>query len=148
MDVLKLGAPSIDRPFGVHLWPLIDVAWTKVVGYSPMDFRFEQGVTPISTFKSSLALIITYYAVIFGGRKVMKSYDPFQLRFLFQLHNFFLSALSGTLLALFIEQLLPTVWRNGVFFGICHRDGGWTQQLLVLYYVRLDYPVSFGALTN
>ena len=117
MDVLKFEAPSLDRPFGVHLWPLIDVAWTKVVGYSPMDFKFEQGVTPISTFRAAVAVIIAYYSVIFGGRMVMKSYNPAQLQLMFQFHNLFLSVLSGTLLALFIEQLLPTVWRNGIFLA-------------------------------
>jgi len=136
MDVLQIQIPSIDRPFGVHLWPLFDAAWTKVLGYSAMDFKFKQGVTPISTLKTSLAIIVTYYAVIFGGREVMKSYNPVKLRLLFQIHNFLLTALSGALLVLFIEQLLPTLWNHGIFYGICNREGGWTQQLLALYYVR------------
>jgi len=146
MDVLKFETPSIDRPFGLHLWPLFDAAWTKAVGYSAMDFKFEQGVTPISTLKVSLTFIITYYAVIFGGREVMKNYKPAKLQLLFQFHNFFLSVFSGALLVLFIEQLLPTVWRNGVFFGICHRDGGWTQPLLVLYY--LNYITKYVELLD
>lgn len=135
MDVIDIQMPSIDRPFGIHLWPLFDAAWTKVIGYPAMDFRFEQGVTPISTLKTSLAIIVTYYAVIFGGREIMRPFNPVKLRLLFQIHNFFLTALSGALLALFIEQLAPTLWRGGIFYGICNREGGWTQPLLVLYYV-------------
>ncbi|KAF8460646.1 GNS1/SUR4 family-domain-containing protein [Kalaharituber pfeilii] len=139
MEVSKafsISVPSIDRPFGIHLWSLFDVAWTKVLGYSAMDFKFEQGVTPFSTLPVSLGIIATYYAVIFGGREVMKNYNPVKLRTLFQIHNLFLSILSGALLALFIEELAPTVWRKGLFFGICNHDGGWTQPLLVLYYLN------------
>lgn len=146
MDVLQFQTPSIDRPFGVHLWPLFDAAWTKIMGYSPMDFKFVQGVTPISTLKTSLAIIVTYYAVIFGGREVMRSYNPVKLRLLFQIHNFLLTVLSGALLVLFIEQLLPTLWNHGIFYGICHREGGWTQPLLVLYY--LNYLTKYVELLD
>jgi hypothetical protein len=38
-------------------------------------------------------------------------------------------------LALFIEQLLPTVVRNGVFFAICDHKDGWAKELVTLYYV-------------
>ncbi len=50
-------------------------------------------------------------------------------------HNLYLTIISGTLLALFIEQLLPTVWRNGIFYAICNHRGGSTDRLVVLYYV-------------
>jgi hypothetical protein len=40
------------------------------------------------------------------------------------------------LLVLFIEQLLPTLARGGVFHAICSYDGGWTKELVTLYYVR------------
>ena len=140
MDVLKsMPVPTLDRPFGVHLWPIFDAVWTRAIGYSAMDFKFVQEVTPLSTFKETAALIITYYVVIFGGREVMKAYAPIKLQMLFQLHNLFLTILSGALLALFIEQLLPTLVRGGLFYGICSREGGWTQKLLVLYYVRPNY---------
>jgi hypothetical protein len=50
-------------------------------------------------------------------------------------HNLYLTIISGVLLALFIEQLLPTIVRNGVFFSICNHKGGWTKELVMLYYV-------------
>jgi fatty acid elongase 3 len=52
------------------------------------------------------------------------------------IHNFYLTAISGVLLALFIEQLFPTVVQHGVFFSICNHKGGWTKELVTLYYVR------------
>lgn len=138
MDILKtidVQAPSLDRPFGVHLWPIFDAVFTKVTGASANDFSFVHGSTPISTMKESFSIIVAYYAIIFGGREIMRNFAPFKLRLLFQIHNLGLTLISGALLALFIEQLLPTVVRNGIFYGICHYDGGWTKPLVVLYYV-------------
>jgi len=89
----------------------------------------------MSTFKETATMLITYYIVIFGGREIMKKRNPLKLNALFMIHNFYLTAISATLLALFIEQLLPTIWRHGVFHAICDHQGGWTQPLIVLYYV-------------
>lgn len=138
-DLLKsvpFPIPTIDRPFGVELWPLFDQLYTSVVGYSPTDFRFVPGETPISTLKATVALLSTYYVTVFAGRELMKNRAPVNLNRLFMVHNLYLTIISGTLLALFIEQLLPTVWRNGIFFAICDHRGGWTEPLVALYYVR------------
>lgn len=136
MDVLQsLPLPSIDRPFGIHLWPIFDKAFELVVGYPASEFRFEEGVTPMSTFKETAIALVAYYVIIFGGREFMKNRPAFKLNTLFMIHNLYLTLISGTLLALFIEQLLPTVWRHGIFYAICDHDGGWTRPLIVLYYV-------------
>ncbi|KKK12227.1 hypothetical protein P175DRAFT_0438231 [Aspergillus ochraceoroseus IBT 24754] len=134
--VQNLSYPTIDRPFGVHLWPLFDKAFEVVVGYPASEFDFVEGVTPMSTFKQTAIMLVTYYVIIFGGREVMKSRDAFKLSFLFKIHNFFLTAVSAILLALFVEQLLPTLVRDGVFYSICDHRGGWTQPLIVLYYLN------------
>lgn len=63
------------------------------------------------------------------------------------LHNLALTIISGGLLALFIEQLLPTVWRHGIFFAICDERGGWTEKLVTLYYVRIRHPGHMLLLT-
>ena len=65
----------------------------------------------------------------------MKSRQPLKLNALFMLHNFYLTAFSAVLLSLFIEQLVSTVWRNGIFYAICNEGGGWTKPLVTLYYV-------------
>lgn len=127
--------PTIDRPFGVHLWPLFDRLYTSVVGYAPTEFRFVPGHTAISTLQATVALLSTYYITVFTGRELMKNRAPLNLNSLFMVHNLYLTIISGTLLALFIEQLLPTVWRNGIFFAICDHRGGWTEPLVTLYYV-------------
>lgn len=107
------------------------------MGYPAEDFTFEAGVTPMSTLKETGIFVICYYIVIFGGREFMKERDPLKLKKLFLVHNFILTAISAILLALFVEQMLPTVVRGGIFHAICDYDGGWTQPLVVLYYVCL-----------
>lgn len=66
----------------------------------------------------------------------MKNREPFKLNSLFMVHNLALTIISGVLLSLFAEQLVPTVARNGVFYAICDYRGGWTAPLVTLYYVR------------
>lgn len=130
-----LPLPTLDRPFGVAIWPIFDKLYSTIRGYSPQDFRFVQGVTPISTFKETAGILIAYYVIIFAGREFMKNRPAYKLNGLFMIHNLYLTIISAGLLALFIEQLLPTVWRHGLFYSICDHRGGWTNPLVILYYV-------------
>lgn len=132
----SLPLPTIDRPFGIQLWPIFNKAFELAVGYPADDFRFHAGSTPMSTLKETGIFVLVYYIIILGGREFMRNKEPLQLKKLFLVHNFLLTAVSAILLALFVEQILPTVVRKGIFFAICDRDGGWTQPLVVLYYVR------------
>ncbi|TVY81213.1 putative elongation of fatty acids protein [Lachnellula suecica] len=136
-DILKaLPIPSIERPFGIHLWSIFDKAFTAVKGYHPQDFEFEPRVTPMSTMKQAATMIVVYYIVIFGGRELMRNRPAFKLNGPFMVHNFYLTAISGTLLALFAEQLIPTLYHHGLFFTICDIKGGWTPPLVILYYLN------------
>lgn len=133
---LQYGAPTLDHPFGLHLWPIFSAAFQSLKTYTPESFRFVPGKTPMASMVETYVTLIGYYVVIFGGRELMKNRQPVQLNGLFKIHNFYLTAISGILLALFVEQLVPTLARGGVFFAICDYKGGWTDQLVVLYYVR------------
>jgi fatty acid elongase 2/fatty acid elongase 3 len=130
-----LQLPSIERPFGIQLWPIFDKAFTAVMGYHPQDFDFQPRVTPMSTMKESGFAILIYYIIIFGGRELMRNRPAYKLNGLFMIHNFYLTAISGALLALFLEQLIPTVYNHGIFYAICDVKGGWTSPLVMLYYV-------------
>lgn len=137
-DSLKsISLPTLDRPFGIELWPIFNKAFEAVLGYPADDFKFVSGATPMSTLQETGIALVSYYVIIFGGRELMKHRQPFVLNGPFMVHNFYLTVISGVLLALFIEQLLPTLVRGGVFHTICDHSGGWTRQLVVLYYVSL-----------
>lgn len=142
-DWLEYGIPTLDRPFGVALWPIFSKIFTNLKGYTPEEFRFVPGKTPMASFQATALTLISYYIIIFGGREVMRGREPLKLNGLFKIHNFYLTAISGILLALFVEQLLPTLVRNGVFYAVCDYNGGWTDQLVILYYVR---PSTYSSL--
>ena len=127
--------PTLDRPFGIYLWDFFDVAWKAVLGYSANDFEFVPGKTPLSTSREVAAVIVAYYAIIFGGRAVMKSLDPIKLNTLFQIHNFVLTAISAILLVLLFEQYLGIIVRHGVYYSICS-ENCWSQRIVTIYYVR------------
>jgi fatty acid elongase 3 len=127
--------PTLDRPFGIELWPVFEKVWMQFRDFPPQNFRFTPNVTPMSTIKETVIALVIYYVVVFGGRELMKSREPFKFPTIFKIHNLFLTLVSGSLLVLFIEQLLPTVVRHGIFYAICDADGGWTNRLVTLYYV-------------
>ncbi len=129
--------PSIERPFGIQLWPIFDKVYTSIVGFHPQDFDFKPHVTPMSTTRDSLIFISIYYVVIFGTRELLRNRAAFKLRIPFIIHNFILTSISAILLALFIEQLVPTLYHHGLFYTICDSNGGWTPPLVTLYYVRV-----------
>ena len=139
--------PTLDRPFGVEIWPIFDKLFSFVRGYSPQDFKFVPGETPMSTLKATSIMLLTYYVTVLGGRELMKNRPPFKLNALFMIHNLYLTIISGGLLSLFIEQLLPTVWRHGIFFAICNHKGGWTPPLVTLYYVGFETTWGLFTLT-
>ena len=130
--------PTIDRPFAIELWPIFVRAYSAVLGYSPTDFKFQPGKTPMSTFRETAIGLISYYVIIFGGRELMKHRKPFTLNGPFMVHNLYLTLISGCLLVLFVEQLLPTLVRHGVFHAVCRYSGGWTKELVTLYYVSQE----------
>lgn len=132
---IRIGVPSLDRPFGLELWPIFEKIFVAVKGYRPQDFRFTPGKTPMSTLSSTVTMLVTYYIIVFGGRELMRGREPFKLNGPFKVHNFYLTAISGILLLLFVEQLLPEIVRNGIFHAICAHEGGWTDKLVILYYV-------------
>ncbi|SLM40962.1 fatty acid elongase [Lasallia pustulata] len=138
--------PSVDRPFGVELWPIFDKLYSSVRGYSPQDFTFLPGETPMSTFRETATVLAAYYIIIFGGREMMRKRAAYRLNALFMTHNLYLTIISGGLLALFMEQMVPTVWRNGVFYAICDHRGGWTRPLVTLYY--LNYITKYVELID
>lgn len=104
------------------------------MGYPADKFKFVPGKTPMSTLTETVAMIALYIVVIFGGREFMRNRPAYKLNGLFMAHNFCLTAISGVLLVLFAEQLIPTLWRHGLYENICGALG-WTPPLVVLYYV-------------
>ncbi|SPO28388.1 probable FEN1 - fatty acid elongase [Ustilago trichophora] len=105
------------------------------------------GKSPISTIPALVAAVITYLAVIFGGRELMKNRAPFttSIKLPFLLHNLALTFGSGLLLALMLEEIIPIVRRNGFYYGICG-EGAWTMKLETYY--MINYYFKFWELID
>ncbi|OBA19090.1 GNS1/SUR4 membrane protein [Metschnikowia bicuspidata var. bicuspidata NRRL YB-4993] len=135
---------SVETPFLIELWPLFDAAVTKASGgrFVPSQFEFVPHQTAFSSFPVVIGAIAVYYTVIFGGDYIFKKFKikPFVLNGLFQIHNLFLTTLSLTLLVLMCEELIPMIYKYGLFYAICNRNA-WTQKLVTLYY--LNYLTKF-----
>lgn len=121
---------SSERP----LWSAFDAFYAKVTGYHAVDFQFMPGKTPMATGWETASVLCSYYFIIFVGREMMRGRPAFSLNGLFKIHNLLLTVASGGMLALFAEQLIPSVANDGLFRGICGNNG-WTKPLVTLYYV-------------
>ena len=91
----------------------------------------------MSTSYETATTIFLYYALVLSGREFMRNRRAFNFNRLFMVHNFCLTLVSGALLLLFAQQLVPTIRMHGTYYSICG-PGGWTTQLASLYYVCSD----------
>lgn len=96
--------------------------------------QYVPGKTPLSTPQEVFPTLVAYLVIIFTTQWFMKDRAALKLRIPFQIHNVFLSSGSLLLMTLILEEVIPMVWKNGVFWGMCSTDM-WTS-------VRLSRVVS------
>lgn len=88
--------------------------------------KYVIGKTPLSTPTEVWSTLAAYLVIIFGTQAFMKSRPAYKLQIPFQIHNVFLSAGSLLLLSLIAEEVVPLIWKNGLFWGMCN-EGMWTN---------------------
>lgn len=142
---IALDLPLVIGPVSLSPWTHFNNLWVSLKGYPADQFEFVSGKTPLSTLRETTAMIVLYLAIIFGGREFMRNRPAYTLNNLFIAHNFILTVVSGALLVLFAEQLIPSIWKHGLYENICG-SSGWTPQLTVLYY--LNYLVKYYELID
>lgn len=86
---------------------------------------YVPGKTPLSTNAEVVTAVASYLTIIFGIRAYKKNKEAHKLNTLFKVHNVMLSSGSFLLLALMLEEIIPIVWRDGFFKGIC-ASSSWT----------------------
>ena len=86
---------------------------------------YVKGETPLSTTPGVLATLFAYLAVIFSVQALMKNQQPHKLTPLFQAHNVILSSGSLLLLVLMLEEILPIILKEGIYFAVCAEEA-WT----------------------
>ena len=82
--------------------------------------HYVPGKTPLSTPREVFPTLAAYLVIIFGIQAWRKNRPPLKLQFLFRIHNAFLTSGSFLLVALMMEEVLPLVYKNGVFWGLCN----------------------------
>ena len=87
---------------------------------------YIEGETPISTWPAVISMTVTYLAVVFGTREIMKDRAPLKLTTLFRAHNLLLSMASFILMLLLGEEVLSNWIRVGPY-GILCAEEAYTQ---------------------
>nr|WHE05774.1 elongase of fatty acids [Flammulina filiformis] len=98
-------------------------------------YSYVPGQTPLSTTPVVIGTLTGYLVTIFGVQAVMKNRQPQKLNTLFQIHNVILSSGSLLLLVLMMEEILPIMWKRGVFAAICAPEA-WTPRMEFYYMVN------------
>jgi fatty acid elongase 3 len=93
--------------------------------------EYLPGITPLSDTTPVVSTLIGYLITIFSIRWFMQDKAPLKLTPFVRSHNLFLAVISGLLLVLIVEEILPIWWRTGFFDAICH-PRSWTE-VLYLY---------------
>ncbi|CAG7853842.1 Putative elongation of fatty acids protein 1 {ECO:0000250/UniProtKB:P40319} {ECO:0000250/UniProtKB:P40319}; AltName: Full=3-keto acyl-CoA synthase SPAC1B2.03c {ECO:0000250/UniProtKB:P40319}; AltName: Full=Very-long-chain 3-oxoacyl-CoA synthase 1 {ECO:0000250/UniProtKB:P40319} [Serendipita indica DSM 11827] len=106
---------------------------------------WKPGLTPMSTVPVVAGTVMVYLSTVFAIRDHQKTREPQKLNTLFQIHNFLLSAGSGLLLVLMLEEILPIMWKHGVFYAICG-EGAWTERLE--FYYLINYYFKYWELVD
>lgn len=83
---------------------------------------FVEGKTPLSTPREVFPALIAYLVIIFSVQACMKNREPLKLQYLFQLHNVILSSGSLLLMTLMLEEVLPELWKHGLYYTFCSTD--------------------------
>jgi len=101
----------------------------------PHLYSYVKVQTPLSTDKSVVSALVAYLAVVFGIQAFQKNRPAQKLTALFQAHNVFLSVGSALLLALMLEEIVPIVWKHGLYYALCS-EHSWTPKMEFYYMIN------------
>ncbi|EKM61049.1 uncharacterized protein PHACADRAFT_180203 [Phanerochaete carnosa HHB-10118-sp] len=96
---------------------------------------YVNGKTPLSSMQEVGPALVAYLVIVFSTQQFMKDRPAYRLRIPFQIHNMFLSSGSLLLMSLILEEVIPMVWKNGPFWGMCSTNM-WTNRLEFYYIIN------------
>lgn len=115
------------------IYPAINNIYSSITGIE--EFEFSSNKTHFNSLKVNIISVVFYLTFIFSLQKIMISRKPFILKWEFRIHNFFLTIVSLVLLLAFLEQTVPSIITNGLFYSLCDRNC-WTSKIELLHYIN------------
>lgn len=138
---------SSPPPPALPFTSLLENFSSSVFNYSLSSFRYEVGVTPLSTWPSVISALLGYFALIsLLSLATRQAKAPLQLKHVFAAHNGILSLVSLVLLVALAESVLPHVAQRGLHWGVCSEELFRDPRLEQFYYV--NYVIKFVELLD
>eukprot|EP01104_Vermistella_antarctica_P005319 TRINITY_DN157_c1_g1_i1.p1 TRINITY_DN157_c1_g1~~TRINITY_DN157_c1_g1_i1.p1 ORF type:complete len:324 (+),score=70.42 TRINITY_DN157_c1_g1_i1:154-1125(+) len=109
------------------------------------DFDFVPGVSYQSTHVQLALGMLGYMSLLFVLEKLMKDRPPMTFKWIFAIHNLFLSLVSAVLLGLILENIVPRIWANGFTWSLCHKD---IFDGRLDFYIYLNYALKYYELLD
>jgi len=114
--------------------------------FSEFEWKNESPQIPFSRGGIVIASLFVYLATIYLLQKFMKNRQAFKLRIPFIIHNGILSGVSLILLLLIFEQLLPILFKHGLYYSVCSPDPLEINSLEFFYYI--NYLIKYYELLD
>jgi fatty acid elongase 3 len=73
----------------------------------------------LSTDSAVLSAVVSYLAIIYGLWEVMQTQKTYKLTRITQVYNVILSLSNLILLVLLLEEMVPVMQQEGLFFSLC-----------------------------
>ncbi|KIJ12380.1 hypothetical protein PAXINDRAFT_171281 [Paxillus involutus ATCC 200175] len=106
----------------------------------PYLASYIPGESPFSTWPVVASMTVTYLAVVFSTREIMKDRAPLKLTTPFRAHNLILSAGSLVLMALIGEEVFSNWMKVGTYGALCVPEA-YTDRLE--FYMMLNYYFKY-----
>lgn len=123
LAVTVIRSPNHLFPRVMFVYDLFQPLWNAAFPqYPPEQFQFATTTLPFTTNFEVITTLIVYYIAIHLGQRIIRWLDlrPLTLKWLFFVHNAFLSFGSLVLLGMILENVVPRIFSHGFYWTICH----------------------------
>lgn len=122
-------------------YDVFSAVYGGVVGSAANEFRFQEGVTFLSSSTVVVGIVYLYFAFVFLLQLWMRNRRPFSLSKFLIFHNSLLCVASLLLLVLLVENIALKIYTHGLKFALCDPDMFADGRLELLYF--MNYLIKY-----
>ena len=136
-----------------YYYPVMKRLFPSLPQSGPAAFHFESHAGFVNDWPSVIAVMIVYYVMVFVHFRYRRPFEWFSRKFgsavqlVFVVHNAVLVVLSGVLLALILENLVPRILQHGLMWGICH-ENAFEQDHRLEFFYYVNYLLKYYELLD